>query len=533
MKARNIILYGPPGTGKTYRTSALAVQLIDDASPADFLRQYPAANRAHLRKQAEQYRQEGRLAFVVFHPSFSYEDFVEGIKPQSNDRKELLYAVEDGIFKQLCVRAAHALYLSQQKNALASEAPSRHDFEALFFEFVDYLKRSMADETQETVFESKTGKPFYLTDINQNNTLLLRMGKGKKAYPVSKSNLANLYRTFASAEEIKHLRRDMPPSIQRVSSVAWAVFHRFKQYEATRNQTYQQLLEGKGAPDTMHYQAMKRDAQRLDYSSLRPADYARAGSFVLVIDEINRGNVAAIFGELIALIEDDKRAGQPEALHTTLPYSREAFTVPPNVFLVGTMNTADRSIEALDTALRRRFSFEAMNPDASLLGPVALVVPSGQATLPPAELSLAAETQLPYQSSRGADQRPLTIDLAKLLEVVNRRLTALLDADHRIGHGYLMPVLSAKSPLEVLRNVMYGKIIPLLLEYFFGETEKVMLVIGRDFFITADEVNPSAPFFAPSDGEDEWVAELSQKKNYAIRPLNDQEFTNALVTIYE
>ena len=528
MKPRNIILYGPPGTGKTYRTSALAVQLIEDLSPPDVLNQYP--DRALLRGQAEQYRQEGRLAFVVFHPSFSYEDFVEGIKPRTNDRQELSYAVEDGIFKQMCVRAAYALYLSQQRNTLSADTTSRHSFDALFFEFTDYLKRSLADDTQETVFESKTGKPFYLVDINQNNTLSLRMGKGKQAYPVSKGNLAKLYRTFTSAEEIKSLRRDMPASIHRVSSVAWAAFHRLKQYEATRNQTYQYLLEGKGAYDDTHYPAMKRDVQRLDYASLRPEDYAAAGQFVLVIDEINRGNVAAIFGELIALLEDDKRGGQPEALSTTLPYSREAFSVPPNLFLVGTMNTADRSIEALDTALRRRFFFEAMNPDPTLLTSVAVTVNSSAIASPDAELSVAAEPKVSYKNS-SANPTTYAIDLEKLLVVINRRLTVLLDADHQIGHGYLLPVVSTDEPLDALRHVMDHKIVPLLQEYFFGETGKVLLVIGRKFF-EPDEPG-SENFFAADDEEATRWVDLSQKTIYHLRSLSDREFVEALISIYE
>ena len=532
MNPRNIILYGPPGTGKTYRSSALAVQLIENLSPTEFQKAY--TDRPSLRDKAEQYRREGRLALVVFHPSFAYEDFVEGIKPQSNEKNELAYQVEDGIFKQMSLRAAHALYLAQQKNVLSAGAPTRRDFEALFFEFVDYLKRSLADDTQETVFESKTGKPFYLTDINKNNTLSLKMSKGRKAYPVTKNNLAKLYRTFASAEAIKNLRRDLPSSAQSAGSVLWAVFNRLKHYEATRNQTYQYLLEGQGAYDATRYQAMKRDLRQLDYTSLQAEDYAAAGNFVLVIDEINRGNVAAIFGELIALLEDDKRAGQAEALQTVLPYSREAFSVPPNLFLVGTMNTADRSVEALDTALRRRFSFEAMLPDPTLLRPVTVTArPTMTKHAPGSELLMAAEAEAAYRKFSATGELTHTLRLERLLEVINQRLVTLLDADHQLGHGYLLPVLSANDPLDALREVFYRRIIPLLQEYFFSEMEKVMLVIGRDFFVISSPPAASKNFFAPSDSEDAWREELPEKKHYQIRSLTDEEFIKAIIHLYE
>ena len=532
MKSHNIILYGPPGTGKTYQTTALAVQLIEDLLPADFQQQYPATARAKLREQAEHYRQQGRLAMVVFHPSFSYEDFVEGIKPQSNEQK-LGYEVADGIFKQICIRAAHALYLAQQTNTLTATATTRHNFDALFFEFIDYLKRIVADETQETVFESKTGKPLYLTDINKNSTLALRMGKGKKEYAVTKSTLAKLYGTFDSAQDIKNLRRDLPASAQGVGSVTWAVFNRLKEYEATRNQTYQFLLAGNNSYDAAQYQAMKRDVAHLDYASLTEEDYAQVGSFVLVIDEINRGNVAAIFGELIALLEDDKRAGQPEALYTILPYSRESFSVPPNLFLVGTMNTADRSVEALDTALRRRFSFQSVPPAPALLTSVEVtVLPSSDQPASDTVLSVAAEAKVGYRKPEDA-AAAYTIDLEKLLRTINRRLTALLDAEHQIGHGYLMPVMTADHPLDTLREVFYRKIIPLLQEYFFNAMEKVVLVIGSDFFTTPDLPETSGNFFATSDRPDEWLEASAYQPPYHLRSLTDEEFMNAVRNVYD
>lgn len=524
-KSRNLILYGPPGTGKTYRSSALAVQLIEQLSSAELQRTYPT--RAMLRGRLEKHRRDGRMAFTVFHPSLAYEDFVEGIKPRSNEQQTLSYAVEDGIFKQLCVRAAHALYLAQQTNTLAATPPTRHHFEALFFEFIDYLQRTGADEITETLIESKTGKPFYLVNINTNHTLLLRAGRGSKEYAVTKNNLAKLYRQFDSAEAIGNLRRDMPAALRGNASVAWAVFRRLKQYEATRNQSYHHLLEGHTHYDAVRYQAMKRDVHNLDYARLTAEDRATAGNFVLVIDEINRGNVAAILGELIALIEDDKRAGEAEALQTVLPYSREPFSVPPNLYLVGTMNTADRSLEALDIALRRRFVFEAVEPDPTLLPTIIVTRDAAQPIQTRTDLALAAEPAGSYRQPSSSDKE---IDLGKLLRTVNRRLVALLDAEHQIGHGYLMSVGTASPPLDELRVVFFRQIIPLLQEYFFGETDKVILVIGSAFFSEDLPPEPNDHFFAVAESEADW--ERMPKKSYHIRSLTDTELVDAIRAIY-
>jgi 5-methylcytosine-specific restriction endonuclease McrBC GTP-binding regulatory subunit McrB len=170
--------------------------------------------------------------------------------------------------------------------------------------------------------------------------------------------------------------------------------------------------------------------------------------YALFIDEINRGNVASIFGELITLIEDDKRIGQKNEIRVTLPYSREIFGVPDNLYLIGTMNTADRSVEALDTALRRRFTFEEMRPDPKLIS----------------------------QPER------LSVDLPKLFAAINARLEKLLDHDHCIGHAYFMKV----GNLSELRQVFANKIIPLLREYFYGHPAKIGMVLGEQF-ITRNE----------------------------------------------
>jgi len=167
--------------------------------------------------------------------------------------------------------------------------------------------------------------------------------------------------------------------------------------------------------------------------------------YALFIDEINRGNVASILGELITLIEEDKRLGEDNELTPELPYSRKPFGVPKNLYIIGTMNTADRSVEALDTALRRRFMFIEMRPDPSLI----------------------------------EQPRALNVDLRKLLIVMNARIEQLLDHDHCIGHAYFMDV----KDLTGLRAAFANKIIPLLREYFYGNPAKVGMVLGERFVL--------------------------------------------------
>lgn len=175
-------------------------------------------------------------------------------------------------------------------------------------------------------------------------------------------------------------------------------------------------------------------------------------NYVLIIDEINRGNIANIFGELITLIEDSKRAGEKEAISVKLPYSKETFSVPNNLYIIGTMNTADRSVEALDSALRRRFVFEEMMPCPDLLKDVKV--------------------------------KNLDISLKDLLETINGRIEVLKDREHQIGHSYFMGFVKGDAceiEAEKLLPVFKNNIIPLLQEYFYGDYEKILLVLGDGF----------------------------------------------------
>lgn len=185
--------------------------------------------------------------------------------------------------------------------------------------------------------------------------------------------------------------------------------------------------------------------------------HRESDSFVLVIDEINRGNISAIFGELITLIEPSKRAGADDEISVTLPYSKEQFSVPANLYIVGTMNTADRSIALLDTALRRRFQFVEMMPDYKLL----------------------------------EDVKVGDIEISDLLETINLRIEALYDRDHQIGHTYFLP-LKNEPTLEKLADIFRHSILPLLQEYFYDNWEKINLVLNNNGFVTAEE-SPKMP----------------------------------------
>ena len=174
--------------------------------------------------------------------------------------------------------------------------------------------------------------------------------------------------------------------------------------------------------------------------------------FVLIIDEINRGNIAKILGELITLIEDSRRLGQPDASQVMLPYSGKTFGVPDNLYIVGTMNTADRSIQLLDTALRRRFTFIETMPDS--------------------------EHPLISGEVDG-------IDCRKMLTAMNERIAALLDREHQIGHTYLLEVDEIRKLSDTFRN----RIFPLLQEYFFDDWAKIRVVLGHNAFVKANKVD--------------------------------------------
>lgn len=251
------------------------------------------------------------------------------------------------------------------------------------------------------------------------------------------------------------------------------------------------------------HQACEKAAQLAGYETLqdclsdsrlnRQKKFKGVQEYYLIIDELNRGNVASIFGELITLIEDDKRLGASSEIVITLPYSKKAFGVSPNLRIVGTMNTADRSVEALDTAFRRRFAFEEILPE-------------------------------PYLLNTGSEDLP--VNLRKLLATINERLEKLLDRDHTIGHAFLMKVVTANE----LKSIFSNKIIPLLQEYFYNDYAKIGMIIGPSFlYIKRDRT-----VFMKVDGYD--VSDMEDKTVYSLKNLDDideTDFLNMVRCIYE
>ncbi|XZH20865.1 McrB family protein [Clostridium perfringens] len=214
--------------------------------------------------------------------------------------------------------------------------------------------------------------------------------------------------------------------------------------------------------------------------------------YVLIIDEINRGNISKIFGELITLLEEDKRIGTTNHVTVSLPYTKEQFALPSNLYIIGTMNTSDKSIAQIDVALRRRFSFEEMMPSYEELGEI--------------------------------DE----IEVDKLLDKINKRVEFLLDRDHLIGHAYFVRV----NTLEELIFTMTNKIIPLLQEYFYGDNEKVGMVLGgidnkeNNKYIVYKENIKAEDLFSGFDN----ISDLGTKENFV---LNREITKEMLRNIYE
>lgn len=475
----NTILFGPPGTGKTYNTIIRALEIIGENTEGK--------NRQEIKALFDAKMREGQIVFTTFHQSMSYEDFIEGIKPvePESEGEPVIYRVEYGIFRNICVEASFS-YTPLIENTSNNEIL---DFSLLYDQFVGEITEKLLNG-QQVQFDTKSGGKVIVDSISPQGNIQIKHYHGSRTYTVSKARITKLSAAINNLDLIGNIDDQFRLIIGGSNTSAyWSVLNAIRNTKLTNvseNQQREYTLEDK--------KAVVRSIVNSDYKN-NPAK-----PFVLIIDEINRGNVSQIFGELITLIEDDKRLGRDESLEITLPYSKERFGVPPNLYIIGTMNTADRSVEALDTALRRRFSFEEILPQPELIA-----------------------TAGKLKGNQGILEG---ISLPVVLETLNNRIEKLLDKDHQIGHSYFMSVES----LEGLKAVFHNKIIPLLQEYFFGDYGKIGLVLGKSFFepITNDSRN----IFADFDDYD--ASEYAERTTYKLKKtvnMSNDDFSNAVLKL--
>lgn len=485
----NQILYGPPGTGKTYHTINRALEIIGE--------DIEGKSRAEIKKIFDSKIREGQIVFTTFHQSLGYEDFIEGIKPVEPEKEEdpVSYKVELGLFRKLCVEASLAAAdLTENK-----ETEEVLDFSFLYDQFADNVAERLLNGEQ-VELETKAGGSVLVENISQQGNFVIKHHEGTRTYTVSKPRLTRLQAEIKNLDEVSNINDQFRAIIGGSNSSAyWSVLNAIRKEKPISQAT----------KENREYTF---DEKRAAILSLSPSDYKKESGkpYVLIIDEINRGNISQIFGELITLIEEDKRLGNKEGLLATLPYSKQNFGVPSNLYLIGTMNTADRSVEALDTALRRRFDFVEMAPQPELLNSKQMILdlwndPKYVKT-PWKDHSYRLHADSLYKilgtttniEKKHYDDIPEFweshhlnhieeeafngINFVLLLETINKRIEKLIDKDHCIGHSYFLNIAESENPEEELRNIFQNKIIPLLQEYFFGNLGKIELVIGERFF---------------------------------------------------
>lgn len=438
--AKNTILYGPPGTGKTYNTIIYAVAIIENKSLLSVANEPYSEIMARYNK----YKADGLIEFTTFHQSYGYEDFIEGIKPvmesDNEEQSEIEYDITPGIFKTFCEKASSPVLKKTKlddiklnssptiwKVSLEGTGDNKTRTECLENNHIRVGYDSYGENiTDETEF-SNGGK-------NVLNAFIYKMKIGDIVLSCYSATMIDAVGVITGEYEWNN---DYD-QYRRVRNVKWLV-------KGIREDISEENGTNMTLSTVYRLKISLADVMEIvnKYSSEKDEIQENQNNYVFIIDEINRGNISKIFGELITLIEPSKRIGQEEATAAKLPYSKKSFGVPENVYLIGTMNTADRSIATIDTALRRRFQFREMQPNPKILEGISV----GE------------------------------ISIKNMLTRMNKKISVLYDREHTIGHAYFTPLLKNPS-IDTLASIFKNSIIPLLQEYFYDDYEKIRLVLG-------------------------------------------------------
>lgn len=377
----NLILYGPPGTGKTYHSVLKAAEIIEKRRIDSYLEAKKIFN-TNLHDQIE---------FITFHQNYSYEDFIQGLRPEVDNNTSLAFKKVDGVFKVLADKAMENLLLS-------AKDPDELSKDQLF----DIALEKFIEEVQEAEPNYKINNATFIMEVEEDAFRYTgenwnRQGGGRMKF----KDLKEFYRNNVSN------RKDIK-ALKAISPLA-------KHHATYYFLVYQKLLK------------------HIPKESEIPSKVERK-NYILIIDEINRANISRVFGELITLIEPDKRYPCDLHLEAKLP-SGDKFSVPENLYIIGTMNTADKSIALLDIALRRRFEFKSMYPNYAI-----------------------------------DDHEIFDLDVLKAL---NNEIVKTKGHDFQIGHAYFM-----KENKELIPR-MNNKVIPLLMEYYMNDKESVVSILSK------------------------------------------------------
>ncbi len=436
--AKNTILYGPPGTGKTYNTVMYAVAIIENKK----LEEIKKENYTEFIDRYNKYKEDGLIEFTTFHQSYGYEEFIEGIKPvihsDEEDETDIQYEVVPGLFKKFCDIAGKPILRKEKCDIGINESPTIWKIS---------LEGSGENSTRTECMKNEHIRIGY-DEYGREITNLFKGAAGRHIlnYFINDMSIGDIVMSCYDCNTIDAIGvvtgeyewHDEYPEYKRLRKVNWIV-----------NGIEENIIKINNGIKLSSPTLYKLKINLYDVMDIIKKysndviELEEKKNHVFIIDEINRGNISKIFGELITLIEPTKRIGQTEGQKVRLPYSQKLFGVPNNVYLIGTMNTADRSIATIDTALRRRFNFKEMLPDEEVLDGI-------------------------YVED---------VSIKDIFIKMNKRITVLFDREHTLGHAYFLPLKDAPT-IETLANIFENSIIPLLQEYFYEDYEKIRMVLG-------------------------------------------------------